>query len=169
MQKQVRPPRWAIFIFALALLFETWIWNRLNAALRAFVALIPWTQLKARIAAVIDLLPAPAALLLFVIPLVFVEAMSFFSVVLFATGHFILGAAAYLGIKILGFVNQAGAEIARWIDGVAGGTAEGQANRPHQQADECGREAFVEAWLADRDLAWAVDLIPNLSNMETSP
>ena len=102
MQKQVRPPRWAIVIFALALLFETWIWNRLNAALRAFVALIPWTQLKARIAAVIDLLPAPAALLLFVIPLVFVEAMSFFSVVLFATGHFILGAAAYIGIKILG-------------------------------------------------------------------
>ena len=34
---------------------------------------------------------------------------------------------------------------------------------------EHGREAFVEAWLADRDLAWAVDLIPNLSNLETSP
>jgi len=102
LQNQVRPPRWAIVIFALALLFETWIWNRLNAALRAFVALIPWTQLKARIAAAIDLLPAPAALLLFVIPLVFVEVMSFFSVVLFATGHFILGAAAYVGIKILG-------------------------------------------------------------------
>ncbi len=32
-----------------------------------------------------------------------------------------------------------------------------------------GREAFIEAWLADRDLAWAVDLIPNLSNLETSP
>ena len=102
LQNQVRPPRWAIFIFALALLFETWIWNRLNAALRAFVEFIPWTQLKARIAAVINLLPAPAALLLFVIPLVFVEVMSFFSVVLFATGHFILGAVAYVGIKILG-------------------------------------------------------------------
>jgi hypothetical protein len=101
-QHPVRPPRWAIFLFALALLFETWIWNGLNAALRAFVAFIPWTKLKARIVDVIDLLPAPAALLLFVIPLVFVEAMSFFSVVLFATGHFIMGAAAYVGIKILG-------------------------------------------------------------------
>jgi uncharacterized membrane protein len=101
-QNQVRPPRWAIVVFALALLFETWIWNRLNAALRAFIEVIPWTKLKARIAALIDLLPAPAALLLFVIPLVFVEVMSFFSVVLFATGHFILGAVAYVGIKILG-------------------------------------------------------------------
>jgi type IV secretion system protein VirB4 len=34
---------------------------------------------------------------------------------------------------------------------------------------EHGREAFIEAWLADRDLAWAADLIPNLSNLETSP
>jgi uncharacterized membrane protein len=98
----VRPPRWGVFLFALALLFETWIWNRLNAALRAFVAFIPWTRFKARIAAAIDLLPAPAALLLFGIPLVFVEVMSFFSVVLFATGHFIMGAVAYVGIKILG-------------------------------------------------------------------
>jgi uncharacterized membrane protein len=101
-QHPVKPPRWAVIIFALALLFETWIWNRLTAALRVIVALIPWAQLKARIVAVIDLLPAPAALLLFVVPLVFVELMSFFSVVLFATGHFILGAVAYVGIKILG-------------------------------------------------------------------
>jgi uncharacterized membrane protein len=101
-QHQVRPPRWAVFLFALALLFETWIWNRLNAVLRAIVAIIPWTKLKARIAAAIDLLPAPAALLLFGIPLVFVEVMSFFSVVLFATGHFIMGAVAYVTIKILG-------------------------------------------------------------------
>ncbi len=34
---------------------------------------------------------------------------------------------------------------------------------------EHGRAAFVEAWLFDRDLAWAADLIPNLSNLETSP
>jgi type IV secretion/conjugal transfer VirB4 family ATPase len=34
---------------------------------------------------------------------------------------------------------------------------------------EHGREAFIEAWLADRDLDWAADLIPNLLNLETSP
>ena len=34
---------------------------------------------------------------------------------------------------------------------------------------EHGREAFIKSWLVDRDLAWAADLIPNLSNLETSP
>ncbi len=34
---------------------------------------------------------------------------------------------------------------------------------------EHGREAFVESWLTERDLAWAADLIPNLSNLEISP
>jgi type IV secretion system protein VirB4 len=34
---------------------------------------------------------------------------------------------------------------------------------------EHGREAFARAWLTERDLAWAADLIPNLSNLEVSP
>jgi type IV secretion system protein TrbE len=31
---------------------------------------------------------------------------------------------------------------------------------------EHGRGAFTAAWLADRGLAWAADLIPNLPNLE---
>ena len=31
---------------------------------------------------------------------------------------------------------------------------------------EFGRDAFPEAWLADRGLPWAADLIPNLTNVE---
>ena len=34
---------------------------------------------------------------------------------------------------------------------------------------EFGRDAFVEAWLADRSLLWAADLIPNLTNVEVTP
>jgi type IV secretion system protein VirB4 len=34
---------------------------------------------------------------------------------------------------------------------------------------EHGREAFTRAWLAGRDLAWAANLVPHLSNLETSP
>ena len=33
---------------------------------------------------------------------------------------------------------------------------------------EHGREAFTPAWLLDHDLAWAADLIPDLTNLETS-
>jgi type IV secretion system protein VirB4 len=32
-----------------------------------------------------------------------------------------------------------------------------------------GREEFLTAWLTDRDLSWAADLIPHLTNLETSP
>jgi type IV secretion/conjugal transfer VirB4 family ATPase len=33
---------------------------------------------------------------------------------------------------------------------------------------ESGREAFTPTWLADHDLQWAADLIPDLTNLETS-
>ncbi|MBN9077434.1 MAG: conjugal transfer protein TrbE [Rhizobiales bacterium] len=33
---------------------------------------------------------------------------------------------------------------------------------------EHGREAFTPTWLADRELQWAADLIPDLTNLETS-
>jgi type IV secretory pathway VirD2 relaxase len=33
---------------------------------------------------------------------------------------------------------------------------------------EHGREAFTPTWLADRDLQWAADLVPDLTNLETS-
>jgi type IV secretion system protein VirB4 len=33
---------------------------------------------------------------------------------------------------------------------------------------ECGRDAFTPAWLADHELRWAADLIPDLTNLETS-
>ena len=33
---------------------------------------------------------------------------------------------------------------------------------------EHGREAFTASWLLDHDLAWAADLIPDLTNLETS-
>ncbi len=34
---------------------------------------------------------------------------------------------------------------------------------------EHGRDAFTPAWLADHELLWAADLIPDLTNLETSP
>jgi len=33
---------------------------------------------------------------------------------------------------------------------------------------ETGRETFTPTWLADRELLWAADLIPELTNLETS-
>ena len=35
--------------------------------------------------------------------------------------------------------------------------------------EEHGRDGFLSAWLRHRDVAWAADLIPDLSNLETKP
>jgi hypothetical protein len=102
LQNGAKASRPVVFAFALAILFETWIWNRVIALLHAFVALIPLTRLKTHVVALVNLLPAPAALLLFLLPLVFVELGSFGSVVLIATGHFIAGAVIYVALKVLG-------------------------------------------------------------------
>ncbi|MBD0417534.1 conjugal transfer protein TrbE [Oryzicola mucosus] len=38
----------------------------------------------------------------------------------------------------------------------------------HRVLAEHGRETFLSAWLRHRDVAWAIDLIPDLTNQETS-
>jgi hypothetical protein len=101
-RNRTKVPRAVVFVFALAVLFETWIWGGLVAVGRGIVALIPWTSIKPRLVAAINYLPAPAALLLFGVPLVVVEVGSFGSVVLVATGHFVAGALSYLTLKIVG-------------------------------------------------------------------
>jgi type IV secretion system protein TrbE len=35
--------------------------------------------------------------------------------------------------------------------------------------EEHGREGFLSAWLRHRDVAWAADMIPDLTNLETKP
>jgi hypothetical protein len=90
------------FAFALVFLFETWIWGGLVALAHKLLGLIPWVALKARIVVVIDLLPPLAALLLFGIPLVVSEVGSFFSVIMVATGHLLVGGCLYVAMKIVG-------------------------------------------------------------------
>jgi hypothetical protein len=90
------------FAFALVFLFETWIWGCLVALAHKLLSLFPWVELKARIAALIDFLPPLAALLLFGVPLVVSEVGSFFSVVILATGHFLIGSCLYVAMKVVG-------------------------------------------------------------------
>jgi hypothetical protein len=90
------------FAFALVFLFETWIWGGLVELTHKLLGLLPWVELKARIVALINLLPPLAALLLFGIPLVVSEVGSFFSVILVATGHFLIGSCLYVAMKVVG-------------------------------------------------------------------
>ena len=102
MQDRAKLPRTFMLMLALAFLFETWIWDSLVAAARGLIALVPWTELKARIALLINKLPAPAALLLFGVPFVLVEVGSLGCVFLIAIGHVFSGVILYVALKIVG-------------------------------------------------------------------
>jgi hypothetical protein len=96
-------PRAVVVALALAILFETWIWNRVVAALRCLAVLLPWAEIRAFLVRLIDRMPAWAALLLFGIPFVVSEVGAFFCVVFTATGHIVAGALGYVAVKTVGF------------------------------------------------------------------
>jgi hypothetical protein len=80
-----------MLVLALVFLFEAWIWQGCVALGRKLVTLIPWAALKSRIVAFVDLLPAPVALLIFLIPVAIVEPFKVVCLALIAERHWILG------------------------------------------------------------------------------
>ncbi len=102
MSEKPKASRPLMLMFALAFLFETWIWDRMVAAVRFLAARIPWEQFKIAARRAVNRMPAFVAVLLFGVPLVVSEFGSFLSVVAIAMGHFILGATAYVLLKIVG-------------------------------------------------------------------
>lgn len=95
-------PRVVIFFFALAMLFETWIWGSMMAVMRRLVALIPWTALKQALVRLVDWMPIWAVVLFFGVPFGLVELGSLGCVVLAATGHIVMGGVVYVLLKIFG-------------------------------------------------------------------
>jgi hypothetical protein len=90
-----------VFAFALVFLFETWIWGGVVGAVRALARLVPWESLKHWLQRFVNRMPAFVSLLMFGVPLVVSEVGSFFSVLLIATGHFVMGAAGYILMKVI--------------------------------------------------------------------
>ena len=102
MKHATRAPRALMLVFALAFLFETWIWGSLVAAVRWLAQRIPWNAFKAAVRRQVNRLPAIVALVLFGVPLLFNELGSLACIVLVATGHFLSGAVGYVVIKVVG-------------------------------------------------------------------
>ena len=90
-----------LVLLAAAFLVESWVWDGFIALARRLVALIPWDAVKARIGAIIDYLPTPIVLILFVVPLIILEPLKLVAVWLMATGHFFLGVASYILLQFL--------------------------------------------------------------------
>ena len=91
-----------LLLLAVAFLIEAWVWQGCVALGRQVIALIPWARLKARIAAFIAIMPAPVALVIFLIPLAIVEPFKIISLWLMAVGHPILGALGWIAMQFAG-------------------------------------------------------------------
>jgi hypothetical protein len=97
-----RAPRPLMLLLAALFLIEAWVWQGCVALGRQIIALIPWTRLKARIAAFIATMPAPVALVIFLIPLAIVEPFKIISIWLVAVGHPILGVLGWIAMQFAG-------------------------------------------------------------------
>ena len=94
--KRSRP---LLIIVAAIFLFESWVWQGCVALGRRFIAVIPWAAMKGHIAAFIALLPAPAALAIFLIPVAIVEPLKILCFALIAHNHIFLGVLGFIALK----------------------------------------------------------------------
>ena len=93
--------RTALLALAMAFLVIATIWDGLIAIERFLVRLIPWTPFKRAFAVLVDRLPAPLVLVIFLVPFLIVEPLLVVATVAIAMGYVISGAIAWIVLKIL--------------------------------------------------------------------
>lgn len=98
-QKILRPI-W--FILAVLFLVEAWLWDVLGRSLLWLAALIPLATLKQTLARMLDRLPPPVVLLVFLIPIAIIEPLKFLGLLMITHHHVILGILAFVAAKIAG-------------------------------------------------------------------
>jgi hypothetical protein len=95
MLRRLTRPLW--ILLALVFLFEAWLWSYLAPIVGAVVGFIPWRDLKARIAAAIEVLPPYPTLLVFLVPVILLLPLKFLGLWMLANGSW-LGAMATLAL-----------------------------------------------------------------------
>ncbi len=99
--KHHRVRRTALLALAMAFLVAAWIWDAFAAVWRLVADLVPWRRLKAGIVVIVDRLPAPLVLLVFLVPFLIVEPLLVVATVAIAMGYVFWGAVAWIILKIL--------------------------------------------------------------------
>jgi len=99
--KHYRVRRTALLALATAFLAAAWAWDALAAVGRLIADIVPWRRLKARFVWAIDRLPAPLALLVFLVPFLIVEPLLVVATVAIAMGYVFWGAVAWIILKAL--------------------------------------------------------------------
>lgn len=99
--KHSRVRRTALLALAFAFLLSAWVWDALAAVGAWVAAWLPWTRIKAAFAAVVDSVPAPVALLFFLVPFLIVEPLLVVATVAIAMGYVFWGVLAWIVLKTL--------------------------------------------------------------------
>jgi hypothetical protein len=93
--------RTALLTLAIAFLAIAWVWDGFIAIERFVVRMIPWTRFKQAFAALVDRLPAPLVLLIFLVPFLIVEPLLVVATVAIAMGYVLFGVIAWIVLKLL--------------------------------------------------------------------
>jgi hypothetical protein len=82
-------------------LVVAWVWDALIAVGRRIAGFIPWARFKQSFARLVDRLPAPLVLLIFLVPFLIVEPLLVVATIAIAMGYLVLGAIAWIVLKFL--------------------------------------------------------------------
>ena len=98
--KRIRVRRTALLALAMVFLVVAWAWDALVATGRALAGFVPWARFKRAFASLVDRLPAPLVLLIFLVPFLIVEPLLTVMLVVMAMGYVVSGAIAWIALKL---------------------------------------------------------------------
>jgi hypothetical protein len=99
--KRFRVRRTALLALAMIFLVVAWMWDGLVAVGRAVAAFIPWERFKHSFARLVDRLPPPLVLLIFLVPFLIVEPLLVVATIAIAMGYVVSGAIAWIVLKFV--------------------------------------------------------------------
>jgi hypothetical protein len=99
--KRFRVRRTVLLALATVFLAVAWVWDGLVAVGRALASFVPWTRFKQAFATLVDRLPGPMVLLVFLVPFLIVEPLLVGATIAIAMGYVLSGALAWIVLKFL--------------------------------------------------------------------
>jgi hypothetical protein len=93
--------RTALLALAIVFLAIAWVWDGFVAIERLIVRMVPWARFKHAFARLVDRLPAPLVLLIFLVPFLIVEPLLVVATVAIAMGYVVVGVIAWIVLKLL--------------------------------------------------------------------
>jgi hypothetical protein len=91
-----------LVLLAIIFLIEAWLWRHLEPIVERVVARIPFHALKARLAAWIETIPPPLALIVLVVPAVLLFPLKLLTLWLLAYKHFLSACLVFTFAKLTG-------------------------------------------------------------------